>query len=144
MAGGPVTVTHPDARRFFLTPSHAVAILISALSPAYETGILIPDLGPARMVEELAHYLIAATAREDRGIDIIFTGLRPVDRLEELLSSSYEIAVARHSDPFSMVQPGELFARNLNAIVEQITLSVQHRDLGLLLEGVCNAARISA
>jgi FlaA1/EpsC-like NDP-sugar epimerase len=35
MAGGPVTVTHPDARRFFLTLSHAVAILITALSPEY-------------------------------------------------------------------------------------------------------------
>ena len=68
------------------------------------------------MVEELAHYLIAATAREDRAIDIIFTGPRPVDKLEELLSSSYESAVARHSDLFSMVQPEGLFARNLNAI----------------------------
>ena len=91
------------------------------------------------MVEELARYLIAATAREQHGIEIIFTGLRPGDKLEELLSSSYESAVARHSDLFSIVQPEELFARNLNAIVEHITLSVQHRDLGLLLEGVCNA-----
>jgi len=139
MAGGPVTVTHPDARRFFLTLSHAVAILITALSPEYETGILIPDLGPARMVEELARYLIAATAREERGIEIIFTGLRPGDKLEELLSSSYESAVARDNDLFSIVQPEKLLASNLNAIVEQITLSVQHRDLGLLLEAVCNA-----
>ena len=139
MAGGPVTVTHPDARRFFLTLNQAVALLMTALSPAYETGILIPDLGPARMVEELARYLIAATAREERGIEIIFTGLRPGDKLEELLLSSYETAFARQRDPFSIVQPEELFARNLNAIVEQITLSVQHRDLGLLLEAVCNA-----
>jgi len=139
MAGGPVTVTHPDVRRFFLTLSHAVALLINALSPEYETGILIPDLGPARMVEELARYLIAATAREQRGIEIIFTGLRPGDKLEELLSSSYESAIARHSDLFSIVQPRELFPRNLNAIEEQITLSVKHRDLGLLLEGVSNA-----
>ncbi|HXP41699.1 MAG TPA: polysaccharide biosynthesis protein [Candidatus Acidoferrales bacterium] len=139
MAGGPVTVTHPDARRFFLTLNHAVALLMTALSPAYETGILIPDLGPARTVEELARYLIAATAREERGIEIIFTGLRPGDKLEELLSSSYETAVARHSDLFSIVQPEKLLARNLNAIVEQIILSVQQRDLGLLLEAVCNA-----
>jgi FlaA1/EpsC-like NDP-sugar epimerase len=139
MEGGPVTVTHRDARRFFLTLNHAVTLLMTALSPAYETGILIPDLGPARMVEELARYLIAATASEERGIEIIFTGLRPGDKLEELLSSSYESAVARHSDLFSIVQPEKLLPRNLNAIVEQITLSVRHRDLGLLLEGVCSA-----
>jgi FlaA1/EpsC-like NDP-sugar epimerase len=53
------------------------AISGAAFPPEYETGILIPDLGPARMVEELACYLIAATAREDRGVEIIFTGLRP-------------------------------------------------------------------
>jgi FlaA1/EpsC-like NDP-sugar epimerase len=136
-AGGPVTVTHPDARRFFLTVGHAVALLINALSPAYETGILIPDLGRPRMVEELAHYLIAATARKQHGIEIIFTGLRPGDKLEELLSSCYESAIARDNGLFYTVQPEELFARNLNAIVDQITLSVQRRDLRLLLESVC-------
>jgi hypothetical protein len=52
------------------------AISGAAFSPAYETGILIRDLDPVRMAEELAHYLIAATAREDRGVEIIFTELR--------------------------------------------------------------------
>ena len=137
MEGGPVTVTHPDARRFFLTLDHAVALLMSALSPAYETGILIPDLGPTRTIEELARYLIAATAGE-RGIEIIFTGLRPGDKVEELLSSPYESVLAQ-DDRFSTVQPERLAPRTLQAIVEQITLSVRQRDLPLLLESLCKA-----
>jgi FlaA1/EpsC-like NDP-sugar epimerase len=135
--GGPVTVTHPDARRFFLTLDHAVALLMSALSPAYETGILIPDLGPTRTIEELARYLIAATASE-QGIEIIFTGLRPGDKVEELLSSPYESVLAQ-DDRFSTVQPERLAPRTLQAIVEQIALSVRQRDLPLLLESLCKA-----
>jgi FlaA1/EpsC-like NDP-sugar epimerase len=137
MGGGPLTVTHPEARRFFLTLDHAVALLMSALSPAYETGILIPDLGPARTIEELAHYLIAATARK-QGTEIIFTGLRPGDKVAELLSSPYEIVHAQ-DDQFSTVQPERLAPRTLQAIVEQITLSVRQRDLLLLLESLCKA-----
>jgi len=93
MEGGPVTVTHPNARRFFLTLDHAVTLLLSALSPEYEAGILIPDLGPPRTVEELARYLIAATAREQQGIEIIFTGLRPGDKVEELSEGAIDDAV---------------------------------------------------
>ncbi len=135
--GGPVTVTHPDARRFFLTLDHAVALLMSALSPAYATAILIPDLGPARTIEDLARYLIAATARQ-QGIEMIFTGLRPGDKVEELLSSPYESVLAQ-DDQFSTVQPERLAPRTLQAIVEQLTLSVRQRDLRLLLDSICIA-----
>jgi FlaA1/EpsC-like NDP-sugar epimerase len=138
MEGGPVTVTHPDARRFFLTLNHAVTLLLTSLSSRYESGILIPDLGPARTVEELARYLIAATAGEQQNIEIVYTGLRPGDKLEELLSSSCESVLAQDDDLFSIVQPGEL-PPNLHAIVEQITLSVRQRDLRLLLESICEA-----
>jgi FlaA1/EpsC-like NDP-sugar epimerase len=139
MEGGPVTVTHPNARRFFLTLDHAVTLLMTALSPEYEAGILIPDLGPSRTVEELARYLIAATAREQQGIEIIFTGLRPGDKVEELLSSSYESVLAQDNDLFSTVQPERMAIRTLHGIMEQITLSVRQRDLRLLLESICKA-----
>ncbi|MGB8863378.1 MAG: polysaccharide biosynthesis protein [Candidatus Sulfotelmatobacter sp.] len=139
MEGGPVTVTHPNARRFFLTLDHAVTLLMTALSPEYEAGILIPDLGPSRTVEELARYLIAATAREQQGIEIIFTGLRPGDKVEELLSSSYESVLAQDNDLFSTVQPERMAVRTLHGIMEQITLSVRQRDLRLLLESICKA-----
>jgi len=138
MEGGPVTVTHPHARRYFLTINHAVTLLLTALSSQYESGILIPDLGPARTVEELARYLIAATGREQQKIEIIYTGLRPGDKCEELLWSSRESVLTQDDDLFSIVRPGGL-PPNLHAIVEQITLSVQQGDLRLLLESICEA-----
>jgi FlaA1/EpsC-like NDP-sugar epimerase len=138
MEGGPVTVTHPDARRYFLTLDHAVTLLLAALSSQYDSGILIPDLGRARTVEELARYLIAARAREQQNIEVIYTGLRPGDKCEELLWSSHESVSAEDDDLLSMVHPNGLL-QNLQAIVEQITLSVRQRDLRLLLETICEA-----
>jgi FlaA1/EpsC-like NDP-sugar epimerase len=135
--GGPVTVTHPDACRFFLTLNHAVTFLMTALSPEYETGILIPDLGPSRRVEELARHLIAAAGRDHPDIEIIFTGLRPGDKVEELLSSSYDRVLTQDKDPFSTVRPQRSDAGTLKTAVEEITQSVRQRDLRLLLENIC-------
>jgi FlaA1/EpsC-like NDP-sugar epimerase len=137
--GGPVRITHRDARRFFLTLNHAVTLLMTALSPEHKTGILIPDLGPARAVEELARYLIAATAREQQNIEIIFTGLRPGDKLEELLSSPCDGFLERGSSFLSTLQPETLATATLEGVVEQITTSIRLRDLRLLLESICKA-----
>jgi FlaA1/EpsC-like NDP-sugar epimerase len=139
MEGGPVTVTHRDARRFFLTLDHAVILLMTALSPEYKTGILIADLGPARTVEELARYLIAATAREGQGVEILFTALRPGDKIEEHLSAPYERVLAQENDLFSTIHSEKMAATAVHAIVEKIALSVRHRDLPQLLETICKA-----
>jgi FlaA1/EpsC-like NDP-sugar epimerase len=139
MEGGPVTVTHRDARRFFLTLDHAVTLLMTALSPEYKTGILLADLGPARTVEDLARYLIRATARERQGIEILFTGLRPGDKVEEHLSTPYERVLDQENNLFSVVQSEKMASTAVHAIVEQIALSVRQRDLLLLLESVCKA-----
>ena len=80
---------------------------------------------------------IAATAPEQPDIEIVFTGLRPGDKVEELLSSSYDSVLARDKDPFSTVQPERLAAGTLKAVVDQITQSVRERDLRLLLESIC-------
>ena len=137
--GGPVTITHRDARRFFVTLNHAVTLLMIALSAEYETGILIPDLGPARTVEELARYLIVATARERHGIEIVFTGLRPGDKVEELLASPYDGCRVQGDDLFSTVQLEGSATAALYAVLEQIKTSVRDRDLRLLLESICKA-----
>ncbi|MHB8216545.1 MAG: polysaccharide biosynthesis protein [Candidatus Sulfotelmatobacter sp.] len=139
LEGGPVTVTHPNARRFFLTLDDATTLIMTALSPEYETGILVPDLGPARTVEELARYLIAATARQQQ-VDVIYTGLRPGDKLEELLSSSSDHVLAQGGGGlFATMEPKGLPVRNLHVLMEQITLSVRQRNLRLLLESICRA-----
>ena len=79
---------------------------------------------------------IAAIAPEQPDIEIVFTGLRPGDKVEELLSSSYDSVLAQVKDPFPIVQPERLAAGTLKAVVEQITQRVRQRDLRLL-ESTC-------
>jgi len=83
-SGGPVTVTHPEATRFFVSLQQATANLLSANIP----GLFIPHTGIARRVTELAGHMIARSGRS--GIAIAYIGLRPADRLHESLTAPEE------------------------------------------------------
>ena len=60
--GGPVTVSHPDVRRYFMTLAEAVEALLHTLSPDCPDGLLVPDLGTPIRVLDLAKYLIEQIA----------------------------------------------------------------------------------
>lgn len=83
--GGPVTVSHPDVRRYFMTLTQAVDTLLGALSAETPPGISVPELGEPIRILDLAKFLIS-----QQPVPIIFTELRPGDKMEELLISPSE------------------------------------------------------
>jgi FlaA1/EpsC-like NDP-sugar epimerase len=86
--GGPVTVTHPEVSRYFLTLEEAGTFVLAAASRTGNGSILVPELGPPHKIVDLAHYMIAGQA----DIPVIFTGLRPGEKLlEEMVTSSESI-----------------------------------------------------
>jgi FlaA1/EpsC-like NDP-sugar epimerase len=90
-AGGPVTVTDPEVRRYFMTISEAVGlVLAAAYSDAGELCVL--DMGEQIRIVELARAMITMTGQvPDVDIPIVFTGLRPGEKLyEELLTEEEE------------------------------------------------------
>lgn len=91
-AGGPVTVTHPDMLRYFMTIPEAVALVIQAGSRDVNGGLYLLDMGEPVRIADLARSMIALSGyRPDRDIQIEFTGLRPGEKLkEELLTASEE------------------------------------------------------
>ncbi len=88
---GPVTVTHPDVNRYFLTGQEAVLLALATASLEEGGGIFVPRLGDPIKVVDLAKYLIRKAGYvPGNDIKIAFTELRPGDKMSEDLVSSFE------------------------------------------------------
>lgn len=91
-AGGPVTVTHPDVTRYFMTIEEAVQLVIQAGAVGFGGDVLVLDMGESVEIVEVARRLIAQSGKS---ISIEYTGLRPGEKLHEVLLSPGETITAR-------------------------------------------------
>jgi O-antigen biosynthesis protein WbqV len=95
-AGGPVTVTHPDMVRYFMTIREACDLVITAATHAMtpvrpDVSVYVLNMGQPVKIVELAERLIQLSGLQvNRDIDIVFTGMRPGERLNEILFTSQE------------------------------------------------------
>jgi len=93
-AGGPVTVTHPDMRRFFMTIPEACQLVLQASAIGERGQICVLDMGqPVRIVDLARNLILLSGLRPDEDIKIQFTGIRPGEKLYEELSSLVEDTV---------------------------------------------------
>ncbi|RYZ08987.1 MAG: polysaccharide biosynthesis protein [Myxococcales bacterium] len=100
--GGPVTVTHPEMRRYFMTIPEACQLVLQAGAMGRGGEIFVLDMGEPVKIVDLARDLIALSGlREKEDIDIVFSGVRPGEKLfEELATLGEGVNKTRHPKIF--------------------------------------------
>ncbi len=149
--GDPVTITHPDAERFFFTMDETASLIFEAAN--YERGgqIVVPKTNRAIKIQALANYLIQKhVTAPAKTIPIVFTGLRVGEKLQETFIASDEMPDESISDHLIRVQssspPADVFAsameelertartRNLTEMLRMVQCLVPHYSPGFLTD----------
>ncbi len=126
-AGGPLTVSHSAATRFFLSRADAVRLVLRACLDDSTTDLLVPRVGPARRIEELARYLLRRDPKAGAPVTIAYTGLRPADKLHEQLVGSGETET-EHPDPAFVGVQSPFSESFLQVALDDIKGAVATRD----------------
>ena len=126
--GGPVTVTHPEITRFFMTIPEAAQLELQAASYARGGEIFVLNMGKPVKICDLARKMISLSGlRPDEDIKIVFTGLRPGEKLyEELLMDEEGLTKTAHSKIF-IGKPIDITEDELKEKLERLE-SVLHAD----------------
>ena len=106
-AGGPVTLTHPDIIRYFMTIPEAASLVLQAASIARGGELFVLDMGQPVRIRELAERMIQLYAAQNDGrkVEIVYTGLRPGEKLYEELLTGDENIVRTGLDKIFVARP---------------------------------------
>ena len=137
-AGGPITVTHPDVERYFMTIPEAVQLVLQASVLGRGGELFMLDMGEPVKIVDLAKDLIRLSGLEiDRDIDITFTGLRPGEKLyEEMFMPSEAFARTEHAQIYIAQNGVYAGLPQLDEGVGALLQAAQRSDLPAVFAGL--------
>jgi FlaA1/EpsC-like NDP-sugar epimerase len=119
-SGGPVTVTHPDITRYFMTIPEAAQLVIQASILTSESNMYLLDMGSPIKISDIARDLIRLSGFYDKEIKIIYTGLRPGEKLYEELYAHDERISPSIIDRINIVHSNQNFPFSLLNLLDWI------------------------
>jgi FlaA1/EpsC-like NDP-sugar epimerase len=115
----PLTITHPDINRFFMTTREAVSLVLQAFTIGNHGDTLVLDMGTPVRIVDLARTLIRLAGKTEQQIEIKFTGLRDGEKLsEELFYSTEEVCATSFSKIKKASNRQKL--ENLTSLLEEL------------------------
>ncbi|WP_261842344.1 polysaccharide biosynthesis protein [Aliamphritea ceti] len=132
-SGGPVTVTHPEITRFFMTIPEAASLVIQAGSMASGGDVFVLDMGLPVKITELAERMIKLMGAEVRsdsssgGIELIYNGLRPGEKLYEELLIGDNVSGTSHKK-ILRAEEDYLAHDYLQSLLDQLVFSMDNGD----------------
>lgn len=128
-AGGPVTVTHPQMRRYFMTIPEAVQLVLEAGAMADGGEIFVLDMGKPVLIYDLACDLIRLSGHDpDNDIKIVFTGLRPGEKLFEEISLAEEDVSKTTNNKIYICRPVEYDGIKIKNLVRELNERIHDND----------------
>lgn len=137
--GGPITVTHPEITRFFMTIPEACELVIEAGVMGRGGEIFIFDMGKPVKIYDLAKKMVMLSGKElNKDIEIVFTGLRDGEKLYEELLNDQENTIPTHHNKILKAKVSEYaydeVCRNLGLLEDLIHDNNEHKMVALMKE----------
>ena len=126
-AGGPITLTHPDIIRFFMTIPEAASLVLQTMTMAQKGELYILDMGEPVKIRNLAERMIQLYSK-DKPVEIAYTGLRPGEKLYEELLLPKEGAGKTDNNQIFIAKAGSFTREHIDEMCEQLAKAISLGD----------------
>ncbi|MDF2436842.1 MAG: polysaccharide biosynthesis protein [Bacteroidota bacterium] len=128
-AGGPITITHPDITRFFMTIPEACQLVLEAGAMGNGGEIFIFDMGKSVKIIDLAKKMVKLSGLVlDKDISIVYTGLRPGEKLYEELLANEENTIPTHHKQIMIAKVKEYDLATVSAEINELISLFHNQD----------------